>query len=422
MAIGGPLSGSPSAVRGDAQAQRTAGEAIQEAADLLRDVADRNNTTSEAVDEIRTKSLEVADYITKARVRFDMTADALNIYADKLEAAQQRANNAIARVNNATGELSDAEFMRDRLKEETDSSPLEGMVETYERWVYYRDRAIEFGQEVVAAGIEYAAAVTDKELAAAEAILNIDEAARMSGLNDSIFDLLAMMWRGFVNWVTENAAFFDELQKALAFVGEWLGAISLVLAVLSLIPGLNAITGPLLLAFTILSAVVAVASFVITAALVKSGRRTVGDAVSTGILAAVSVVGAVAGLGSAATAVNAATRPATTATAAAVSEAQEQIVINIVKDQVIDTVAGGVADAAGGITDGIINAVDPNAQCTCVADPPAPFELSLPLTIESETIFGVEVFGPPDLSGPLFEPNLSEFIPQVVCDVKGALT
>jgi hypothetical protein len=381
------LTGDPHAIQLDADAHRAAADSISQAAGLLRTIANSNGTVSEAVDAMRQRMLDLSTEITKAKVRYEGVADALQIYATKLRNAQDLAQAARTKIQSVQTSLNYAVYWRDHYHDELRNPADPEYAENHRRYVNYRNQANDLNDDLAAATTSYWAAAEDKNRAALDAMQSINDAADASDLNDSLWDVVVAGWTGLQNFVTENAEFFSQLQEIVAAVAEVLSTISTILTILALIPipGLNAVLAGLALTFAVASLVLSVVSLILTALLIDSGKRTVGDLISSAITVAVSVL-SVVGAGKAVKL--AAERPLSSLAGAVLQDAQEEMAADIAKDLSIEFLGNTLGD----VSEAVGNALTPNPDADCMTGPAFPVVLELPhVGIEMMELGDVEI-------------------------------
>ncbi|MCL2515073.1 MAG: hypothetical protein FWF16_03900 [Microbacteriaceae bacterium] len=287
-----PLPGDPVALKTRANALMSAAEQIQRAINDLRRLADRDDTVSEAIDKVRSKASDVADNITKAHVRYLGTAQALQEYAPKLEAGQQRAQRAIAAHTSAQQQVATAQaslqhqseqYTHDQANQPASSSSATppqpfGTTAAGTR----ASQAVSDANDAVGNALgEYNAAIAEIDAAAQIAISMIDSAMDDSGLNDGFWDKVGHVLSELKDLAQKYLApFLDVLQKIAAAVADIGGYLSMILNILAVfIP----VLAPIAAAVDIIVLAAAAISFLATAALVVLGDRTLGDLLNTGI-------------------------------------------------------------------------------------------------------------------------------------------
>jgi hypothetical protein len=294
-----PLPGDPSGLLSKAGELSRAAAQIQLAIDQLRMLSNRDETVSEAIDAVRHDAKDVADNVTKAHVRYTGTATALQQYAPKLEAAQQRAQRAIAAYHTATGDVQSAQHRltaaQTAYTPDDGSTPPNDLVRnalfaSSPEGARSRHAVQEAQADVTAAQNEWWAAVSDMTEAAKTAASLIDTAMDDSKLNDGFWDTIGAGWDAFVAWSKEYLApVLNVLQQIAAVVGQIAGILSLVFLVLgAFFPVLEGLAG----FFAMVSLVANLVSFACTFFLALMGDRSWGDVIVTGVVALLSVAGA----------------------------------------------------------------------------------------------------------------------------------
>lgn len=294
-----PLPGDPSALLTRANELSRSAEQIQHAIDNLKRLADTDETVSEAVDALRGKAKDVASNITKAHARYRDTAAALQEYAPKLDAAQQRAKRAIAAYGAADSDAQHAQHHLSSAQQNYRGDDPTVQMSEYERQAQFAhspegvraQQAVHDAQAAVSsAQKEWWAAFHEMTDAAAHAASLINTAMSDSHLNDGFWDKVGSAWDDFAAWAKKNLGpVLDILQKIAAEVGNIAGILAMVFGVLSVFfPALAGIAA----VFTMIAVVASVISFALTAVLALMGDRTWGDVLATGVVAVLSVLGA----------------------------------------------------------------------------------------------------------------------------------
>ncbi|MHA7985459.1 hypothetical protein ACX9R5_06590 [Rathayibacter sp. CAU 1779] len=294
-----PLPGDPSALLSRANDLASSAEQIQHAINNLKRLADTDETISQAVDAVRGKAKDVADNITKAHTRYSGTAAALQDYAPKLDAAQQRANKAITAYESAGNEVQHAQHGLNTAQQ--NFQPSDPTAPTNE-WALQQQfaqspegvraqQAVHDAQAAVsAAQKEWWAAFHEMTDAAKHAASLINEAMDDSHLNDGFWDKVGAAWSSFADWAKKHLGpVLDILQKIAAEVGNIAGVLAMVFGVLGVFfPAFEVVAA----FFETVALVASIVSFALTAVLALMGDRTWGDVLATGVVAALSVLGA----------------------------------------------------------------------------------------------------------------------------------
>lgn len=278
-----PLPGNPTMLRVAADEHLDTAESIRDAASSLRALASRIRTRSQAVDVVRDVADDVSDLIVKADIRYTGTALALRTYSFALETAQSRANNAIAATANSQSELNTARYYMADAEERAQRDTPERLqaIEDYGRW---KQRVRDLEGQIGAAEGDYVAAVNDLNDAAQVAISAINVAIEKSGLNDSILDRMREAWDAFVEfWEEYVAPILSIIQTLIEQIAKVLAVVALILA---FIPGMQAIAGALLLVVLALNGL----SLLLTAVLMLTGDRSLGDLIRVAVDVALSAI------------------------------------------------------------------------------------------------------------------------------------
>jgi len=206
------LAGDPAAVANRADGLSHSAKRIQEAAEALFALSFAG--TGDALDTITEKSDELADKVKATHGRYSGTASALSTYAVELQAAHNKANDAIDSFNNgaryagnAEDEMRELKRKRDNIEDadpndarltqiDDDMRDLAGMRDNYERQQHDAEA-------------KRAEAQHDLDEAAERAIKSIDSA--MSSTNDGFWDHVG--------------DFFANIGEALAAIAKWIGEV-----------------------------------------------------------------------------------------------------------------------------------------------------------------------------------------------------
>lgn len=206
------LDGNPSAVASRADGLSHSAQRIQEAAEALFALSFAG--TGDALDTITEKADELADKVKATHGRYSGTASALSTYAVELQAAHNKANDAIDSFNNgaryagnAEDEMRELKRKRDTIEDadpndarlsqiDDDMRDLAGMRDNYERQQHDAEA-------------KRAEAQRDLDEAAERAIRSIDSA--MSSTNDGFWDHVG--------------DFFANIGEALAAIAKWIGEV-----------------------------------------------------------------------------------------------------------------------------------------------------------------------------------------------------
>lgn len=304
-----PLPGDPTALKSKADELASSATQIQQAITQLRRLADNNDTVSEAVDKVRSKASDLANNITQAHIRYSGTAQALQEYAPKLEAAQQRAQRAITAHDAAQQQVANAQasqqqqaaqYKQDQATKaaQASSSSSSSTAEPPQAFndtpagVKAAQGLSDANDSVANALSEYQAATAELDTAAQQAISKINSAMDDSHLNDSGWDKLKHLASEVVHEMGSLAKKYlapilDVVQQIAAKLSDVLGWISLVVSIVAVF---CPILAPLAAALDVATLALAALSFLTTLALVGFGDRTWGDVISTGITVVLSAL------------------------------------------------------------------------------------------------------------------------------------
>jgi len=256
----------------------------------LRAVANEGVFISLAINEIRDDATAAGEDTFDVYLRYRGAAIALSDYAVQLRAAQDRANQAIARYHTADGDLQDSKAQQSYYEDlAREPGPEQAEMATKHRKA--EDDVDSAQAALSAAWSEYNAAVEDRNRAAEVAMTRLETAAQISGLNDGTLDNVEGAIRKAYQFAQEYVGpYLEELRKALEIVSEALGYLAIAATFLCLIPGLAVVMGPLAAILKSASLVLALASLALTVALFALGRENLGGLLKEAISAALSAV------------------------------------------------------------------------------------------------------------------------------------
>lgn len=289
------LPGDPDTVSQFATTFTATAEALRDAAQSLRAVANENITISLAIDEVRSKADEVIGDTYRVANRYGGAGTTFTNYASALDDALRRGNGARADIieNNESGRYwrhreRDLRFMVQMGN--ADPEVLADFEEATRR-ANYAD-----GQFATLIG-RYRAAVEARDNAVREAISGLDDAETLAGLNDGFFDGIVGNLQQFWEFVSDHfGPLLEILREVLEALKKIVDVLALIVTVLSIF---FPVLGPIALALTALSAILGVAIFVSSLLLFAMGRETLGRVLADGIMAVVGVVTAkLGGVGS----------------------------------------------------------------------------------------------------------------------------
>ncbi len=242
------LPGNPSALREDVEYLYRATTAIEEASQLLRDLAWESHSV--AMEEIRSKVVSLSEDLDRARTRYEGSTVALDVYQVALLDAHSDANAAIADEYDATrdlswlqGQLADDEERLSAKRREAAMSP-DGTVDIAPfEWEAQRSRnAVNAAQaRVDEARSRYANAEAALESAAKQAISTMQTS--FEGTNDGFWDHVGNFFEGlwealqaFGEWVAGVfEAVWNALVAAFEFICQYLLVILAILLIIALI-------------------------------------------------------------------------------------------------------------------------------------------------------------------------------------------
>ena len=287
------IPGDPDTVSRFATAFSNTADALRDAAQQLRNLANENMTISLAVDEVRDKADEVASDTGKVAERYQGAGDTFASYASALASARSTGNGARA---NIVSNNDDARYWRHRerdLREQvalgsTDAEVLQDLQDAARKVTHYDGLfATYIGR--------YGSAVDDRDSAVTAAINGLADAESAAGLNDGFFDGilgdLQQLWALISEYL---GPIIEVLKQALEILKQIVDILALIVSILAIfLPFL----APLALALTALGAILAIAIFACSALLFLMGRQSLGQLISDGITMVVSVVTAKLGGG-----------------------------------------------------------------------------------------------------------------------------
>jgi hypothetical protein len=277
------LSGDPEGIAKYVAEYRTTAEAIAKVTTDLNKVSNGADFESDAIVKIRGRASDAASVSALVYERYADTTEILGEYASALHKAQGLAKTAIGRYQALEAEFAALEHKSKQFADDLlQGGP--GALAALKLGAQAESELAEMTKQLASIELEYAAAVAVKEAAVQTALDAIVLSMGDSSLDDTPLDVVVDAFETAYKWAQKNLA--PVLEKILAVAQDLLNILSTVSAVLNLlalIPGLDAVFGPLAaiadIAVTILS-VVALAS---TIMLVLLGQRTLGEVVSAAI-------------------------------------------------------------------------------------------------------------------------------------------
>jgi hypothetical protein len=216
-------------------------DAIHEATNSLRKIAEPDSTISKAVDSIKDKAKEVADKITRAENRYRETSTALIEYAAALKDAQRRAHAAIVAAGNADdgGHAAAQKAHYETLVQ----TPGPDQAANQKQLTFWTQQVSHQQTDSGAAHSAWQKAHDDKETAAKVAADKINNSLKTGKLNDTWWDDFTS-WAGGVlevlRTICEIAAFLSIFLSWVPFLGEALMVLAIVGALLTLADAINA--------------------------------------------------------------------------------------------------------------------------------------------------------------------------------------
>ncbi|MFZ4893414.1 hypothetical protein ACL9RL_03075 [Plantibacter sp. Mn2098] len=230
------LPGNPDTIVAHATRYLDTATAINDAAHDLIDLADRTTSISKAVDKVRSLADQVAGDIIKARTRYQATAEALLQYAPKLRSAQDAASSAMMAANSAGGDLGHASYLQNYYHERA-LMPGPDQPEDTQKYTQAKRQVEHLQQQIGSAQSAYSQAVADRDRAAEIAMGQIDDVVRDSPLNDTFWDNLAGIKRGFDDWFDKVIApILEGILDALKVVVRVLAALAAAVMLLANLP------------------------------------------------------------------------------------------------------------------------------------------------------------------------------------------
>lgn len=258
LAWSDPVPGDPAAVRAAARRYRDVAVRITRASDDLRTVAAGLADASLAVDEVRTRAVEVADRVAAAHDRYAVTGAALEDYADGLDRAQQVAQDALVAARRAAQavENADQDVLRwaQQAAEAVDAAQAAG----YERLAdAARDSRDDAERALARARDLLDEAVVVRDTAARAARDLIERVLGQDGLADSLWTGLVTAGAAVGSWFADAGHWFfdhiDEIATALgvaALLLGWVPVVGQALAAAALVAGALQLARDIYLALT----------------------------------------------------------------------------------------------------------------------------------------------------------------------------
>jgi hypothetical protein len=239
------------------------GDELEAQANILRRLSEADGWDADAGRAFASTAREIGDALGKARRRYSAVVEALHGYAPELAQAQREADAALREAQAAQSSITANESTS---QSSTDPSSPSSADEADEK---ARSSALDDAQDALSrARQRLANAVQHRDTAGRRAASHIRAATDQDGLKDSWWDKVkdwtSDRWDSFITWVHEHA----DLIRKIADIAGWIAtALAAVAILISFIPVLDFLTGPLLA----LAALATVVSLVAHTMLALSG-------------------------------------------------------------------------------------------------------------------------------------------------------
>lgn len=226
--------GRPDELEPRAQALITAAEAILQATESLRELVD--GQTSQATDALARTASEVARSLSKARLRYRKTGEALQTYAADLRPIQRDARSAVSNADyyeqksyTLPNDISRREG--DLLRAEAVEAP-QSQIDVIEDDIWRLRQAESRAYTEVEESRQALYTARDRLRTIADAAISKIETAS-EGDKDSAGDNWNQFWEGAAGWIGEWAA--SVLKGILEFLGELLAVLVAIIVIILLI-------------------------------------------------------------------------------------------------------------------------------------------------------------------------------------------
>lgn len=294
-----PMPGNPGLIAQFAQRYDRMADALYEAVDELRALANEGVSISLAIDEVRDRAEDAIGVTRKVAIRYEGASNTLNSYQDALGDAITTSGSArttIINNNPNAGYWRRREVaLRAQLLLDPSNTTLADDLREATDWVR------EYNDAYQTAITSYNGAAQARDNAVNSAIAGLDDAAQLAGLNDDF-------WEGIAGAVD---AFYDLAQKYLApiikilrevfeFIKQIVDVLALIVGILAIfIPVLAPIAGALALASIALSLAILLCSLALFALGKETLGRVLGDVLNLAITVVTSIgpLRALGGLG-----------------------------------------------------------------------------------------------------------------------------
>lgn len=233
-----PLAGDDSTVRAKAQHYASIADAITRSVITLKALSGVEGMKSSAIDAIKEKAGSVAEDIDRARARYAETAKALISYSYSLRSAQDAADASIARINDGEESANTAQIAASHAASRAETSPLDE--QGVDRATVFRAQevAVEAGQRLAAAQLEWYEALDTKNIAAdsaIRAIVEVVDGKKGNGLGDSWWDNGGSRFYKFFKSICDWAGILSIFLGWVPVLGAVLIALGTIGAILDLI-------------------------------------------------------------------------------------------------------------------------------------------------------------------------------------------
>jgi hypothetical protein len=245
LAAGDPVPGDPVEIQLLGRRHAELGDELEAQANMLRRLSQAEGWDADAGRRFASTAREIGDVLVRARRRYSAVADALRGYAPELAHAQHEADAALRDAQTAQSTIASSQPTPGPSPSTVDDAQTSQLADAQAALSRARHRMQD--------------AVGQRDSAGRRAAGQIRSVIEHDGLADSWWDSVkdwtSDRWDSFITWVHEHA---DVIGK-IADVSSWIAtALATVAIVISFVPVLNVLAGPLLAtaaAFTLVSLV-----------------------------------------------------------------------------------------------------------------------------------------------------------------------
>ncbi len=237
-----PVPGDPEIVERTGRHYSEVAEAINTAAQRLREIAEGTDQRSDAVDAFRNNAREVAENISKAYERYAGVGEALSGYAAPLRRAQHRSLELLRKAKEAEVTRLNAERIAGEATARVLADPVDADTTDDRRVARQMQAAADEAAVVIGRAREDLQDILRIRAAAARhATAKVEEVKDSGGLNDSFWDNTAGVVKTIVkvaDWVAAIAGIAALLLGWVPILGQFLVAVALIAALVSLLGNL----------------------------------------------------------------------------------------------------------------------------------------------------------------------------------------